>query len=99
PTVVLVPVSASTRTAIFSGRSDYTLSKRWTAYARVDYTRVDFINRSDWENAWIVATGLRYELRRNTFYTLDYEYTRIVSDLPLTSTRRNYIIGGIVYKF
>jgi len=99
PTVVLVPVSSSTRTAIFSGRSDYTLSKRWTAYARVDYTRVDFINSSDWENAWILAAGLRYELRRNTFFTLDYERIRIVSDIPQTSARRDYVIGGVVYKF
>jgi opacity protein-like surface antigen len=99
PTIVLVPINASTRSAIFSGRSDYNLSKQWTAYVRLDYTRVDFINSSDWENAWLLAAGLRYELRRNIFLTVDYERARIVSDIPHTSARRDYIIGGTVYRF
>lgn len=99
PTILLIPINSSTRTATYSLRSDYNLSKEWTAYGRLDYTRVDFIGSSDWENAWLLAAGFRYELRRNTFLTLDYERARIVSDIPQTSARRDYIIGGTVYKF
>jgi hypothetical protein len=99
PTILLIPLSASTRIVTISGRSDYALSKRWSAYARVDYTHVDFIGSANWENAWLTAAGLRYEIRRNTVFTLDYENARIESGFPLTVTTRNYIMAGTVYKF
>jgi opacity protein-like surface antigen len=98
-TPLLVPVSASTRSTTSSLQSDYILSRDWTLYGRVDHTHVQFLTSSDTEDAWIVAAGVKYDVRRNTTLTADYELTRILSTLPNSSSTRNLVSIGGHYKF
>jgi len=42
---------------------------------------------------------LAYALTRNMTLTWDYQWSSIASNVPLTSTKRNYVNMGAVYKF
>jgi hypothetical protein len=67
--------------------------------ASLAYTQNLFIGSPFFENAWLADVNLAYDIWRNMTLTLDYQYSSIVSNEPMTSTNRNFITISALYKF
>jgi len=67
--------------------------------ASLAYTQNLFIGSPFFENAWLADVNLAYDIWRNMTLTLDYQYSSIVSNEPLTSTNRYFITISALYKF
>jgi hypothetical protein len=80
-------------------QSSYIISPQWTAIGHFGYTRFEYIGSPRLDNAWLADAMLKYEIRRNLALTGEYQYTSIVSNAPLTSSKRNLIMMSILYKF
>jgi hypothetical protein len=98
-TPVQIPTSSSTDITTIAFRSNYTISPQWRAGAYLAYTQNLFIGSPFYENAWLADVNLAYDIWRNMTLTLDYQYSSIVSNEPLTSTNRYFITISALYKF
>ena len=96
---LLVPLGASTRTTAVNLQTDYAVSKQFSVTGRVGYTRVQFLNTTELEEAYLAYAALNYKVWRNMLLTLEYQYSQIVANVPLTSSTRNYLMLAATYKF
>ncbi len=94
-----IAVSSSTQTAATSLRSEYRISPQWTASAIFGYTRVQFLGTPGWDNAWLADAILKYDIRRNLSLAWEYQYSSIVSNIPLNTAVRNLVTMSASYKF
>jgi hypothetical protein len=96
-----IPVStcASTRLTSVSVPVAFKLWKEWSAYARLDYERIEHLVTPELDTAWVASAGFRYELQRNWMFTIDYQHTWSLSDVPLVGYTRNFITAGTTYRF
>lgn len=99
PTPIVISTGSSTRKTATFLASDYAISKQWSVLGRFGYTRVEYLNSTQLDNAWLADVVLRYEMLKNLTLTWEYQYTSIVSNAPLTSSQRNYVIGSATYRF
>jgi Putative beta-barrel porin 2 len=99
PSLVQVPVGASTRITATSLRADYEVSSRWSTSLQVVYTRIKYIDTPRLDNTWLLDATLRYDIWRNMSLTWEYQYGSILSNAPLVSAARNLGIMGVTYKF
>jgi hypothetical protein len=99
PTPIQVPTNGSSQTTTSILHSDYQLSNQWTMGQSIGYTNVMFLGTPSWEDSWFAVASLRYDIWRNLALTWQYQYTGIVSNLPQTSTTRNFISMNASYKF
>lgn len=99
PSALAIPISASTQLSSFSLQSSYNFNEQWSAFATFGYNIIQYLGSPGWENAWLADAVLRYELSRYWSITWEYQYSSIVSNIPLTSSTRNFISMGAVYKF
>ena len=98
-TALVVPVSASTRTTSISLNSGYLLSKQWSVLGRFNYTRVDYLDTPQLDNSWLADVVLQYQLSQRLTLSWEYQYSSIVSNVPLTSSKRNFVGMNSAYKF
>jgi hypothetical protein len=98
-TPLQIPLSASTRIAAASLQTTYTFSQQWTASGNLSYTRVEYINSTRLDNTWLADATLSYDIWRNLTLGWEYQYASIVSNAPLTSSKKNYISMSATYKF
>jgi hypothetical protein len=98
-TALTVPISASTRMTSVSLNSNYLLSKQWSVLGRFNYTRVDYLDTGQLDNAYLADVILQYQLTRQLTLSWEYQYSSIVSNAPLTSSKRNFVGMNSVYKF
>ncbi len=98
-TPVQIPTSSSTDSATTALRSNYMISPQWRVNANLAYTQNLFIGSPFYENAWLADVNLAYDIWRNMTLTLDYQYSSIISNEPLTSTNRNFITMSASYRF
>ncbi len=94
-----VPLSSSTRITATSLQSTYNIAPEWTALAHFGYTRYEYIGSSRLDNAWLADAMLKYDILRNMTLTWEYQYTSILSNAPLTSSKRNLVMMSALYKF
>jgi hypothetical protein len=94
-----IAVSSSTQIAATTLRSDYAISPRWTASGIFGYTRVQFLGTPGWENAWLADAILKYNIRRNLTLEWEYQYSSVVSNIPLSTAIRNFVTMSALYKF
>ena len=99
PTPLVVPLSASTRVTAYSLETGYEISRQWSALGHFGYTRVEYIDTSRLDNAWLADAMLAYKMRRNLTLTWEYQYAAVVSNAPLTSSKRNYVNMSSNYNF
>jgi hypothetical protein len=98
-TPLQISTSSSTQITTSTLRSDFLLTPQWTASDTVGYTNTVFLGTPSWEDAWFAIASLRYDIWRDLALTWQYQYTGIVSNLPQTSTTRNFISMSASYKF
>jgi hypothetical protein len=98
-TPVVLSTSSSTRTTTTLLESNYAIAKDWTVLTRLGYTHVDFVGSPRRDDSWLADLVLTYQMMRNLSLSWEYQYTSIVSNVPLLSSERNYFIGSATYKF
>jgi hypothetical protein len=94
-----IPLSASTRIIGSSLQTTYTISKQWVTSGSFSYTRIEYIDSSRLDNAWLADATLTYDIWRNMTLAWEYQYASVVSNAPLTNSKRNYINMSAMYKF
>jgi hypothetical protein len=98
-TPVVLSTGTSTRTTSTLLESNYSISKEWSVYTRAGYTRVEFVGSPRRDDAWLADLVLTYQMMRNLSLSWEYQYTSLVSNIPLLSSERNYFMGSATYKF
>ena len=99
PIPVQIPLSASTRITTSSLQTSYTISRQWTASGSLSYSKIEFIDSSRLDNAWLTDATLSYDIWRNLTLGWEYQYANIASNVPFESSKRNYINMSATYKF
>ena len=94
-----IPLSSSTRITSTSLRTQYAFSPQWTAIGTFGYTRTEFIDSPQRDNAWLADVILSYDIWRNMTLTWEYQYTSIISNAANTSASRNLVTMSANYRF
>ena len=94
-----IPLSSSTRITSTSLRTQYAISPQWTAIGDFGYTRTEYIDSPQLNNAWFADVILSYDIWRNMTLTWEYQYTGIISNAANTSARRNLVTMSANYRF
>src|SRR4030088_663661 len=94
-----IPLGASTHITSTSLQTTYTISRQWTTSGSLSQTRVKYFDGSRLDNAWTADATLSYEIWRNMTLAWEYQYSTIISNVPLTSSKRNYFNMGVNYRF
>jgi hypothetical protein len=95
-----VPQGVPTRVTTAILQMNYGLSRTWSVGVRGGYTRGEFIGISGLDNnGWLAGASFNYEIWRNLLLTLDYQYTTVRSDAPLSDFTRNLVTSGLTYKY
>ena len=98
-TPIQVPLSSSTRITNTSLKTQYTISPQWTATGTFGYTRTEYIDSPQRDNAWLADVVLSYDIWRNMTLTWEYQYTSIISNAANTSASRNLVTMSANYRF
>jgi Putative beta-barrel porin 2 len=99
PTPAQIPLSSSVQLTTASLQANYIISPQWTIGETVGYTHVDNVGSPIIEDYMFVNTSLKYDIWRNMTLILEYQYTNVASNAPLTSTSRNFISMTASYRF
>jgi hypothetical protein len=94
-----VTSASSTQVTTIAYKSDYTFSEQTSAHVVVSDSRIAYLNMPMVDNSWLASAGIRHQVRNNLSLSLDYQYTRYISEQPLTSFNRNLVTLGAHYKF
>jgi hypothetical protein len=98
-TTVQIPLGASTRITSGSLQSSYEIAPQWFATWQLGYTRIEYVDSSRLDNAWILDAILRYDIWRDMSLTWEYRYRSILSNAPSVSAISNYVTMGATYRF
>jgi hypothetical protein len=96
---ILIPLGASTETTAINLQTDYAISEQLAVTGRFGYMRVEYLNSTQLDQAYLAYAAINYRIWRNMVLKADYQYTSIVSNFPLTSATRNYATVGATYRF
>lgn len=100
PTSVLViPIAASTQISSYSLQTAYTISEEWSLFVNLGYTRAEYLSSPELDNAWLADGVLRYAMTPRLSLSWEYQYSSVVSNVALTSSKRNYIMMRAGYNF
>jgi Putative beta-barrel porin 2 len=94
-----VPAGTPSRTISSLLQSNYSLWRGLTFGVRGGYTRSDFIGINRLDNGYMAGASLTYEVWRNLFTTLDYQYMTVSSNAPMSDFTRNVYTAGITYRY
>ena len=95
-----IPQGVPTRVTTAILQMNYGLSRTWSVGVRGGYTRGEFIGVSGLNNdGWLAGASFNYEIWRNLLLTLDYQYTTVRSDAPLSDFTRSLVTAGLTYKY
>ena len=94
-----IALSSSTRITSTSLQAQYTISPLWQLHGTFGYTRTEFFNSPQLDNAWLADVVLSYDIWRNMTLTWEYQYSSIVSNAALTSAQRNLFSMSANYRF
>jgi hypothetical protein len=98
-TPLQIPLSASTRITSTALNSEYQITPQWSTSEHFSYTRVEYVDTPRLDNAWLADVTLSYSIWRNMTLSWEYQYSRILSNVPLNSSVRNYAMMSALYKF
>ena len=99
PSALVIPIGVSTRITGTSLNTSYLISRQWSAYGSFGYTRAQYIDSPRVDNAWLADVVFQYQMWRNMTLSWEYQYSSIVSNVPLSSSQRNFVSMGATYKF
>jgi hypothetical protein len=98
-TALVIPLGASTRTTATSLNSSYKFSQQWSVTGTFGFTYVAYINSPEVENSWLADVILQYQMWRNMTLNWEYRYSSIISNVPLSSSKSNFVAMSAMYKF
>jgi hypothetical protein len=92
------PVTAMTVTqaALYS---DWGLWRFWTVTARAGYDHATYVNSPRIDNAWFAGGRIGYEFWANLGISLDYQYSRLNSNVVINSYNQNRVFLGMLYRY
>lgn len=93
------PLGTSTRVTTALLQSDYAISKVWTAGVRFGYTETQYSGSLRQDRGWLAGGSFNYNLWRNLGLTIDYQMTKLDSNVPLQSFTRNVVTVGATYRY
>ena len=99
PSALTIPVSSSTRSTATSLNTSYLLSVQWSINGTFGFTHVDYINSPRVDNSWLADVVFGYKVTPRMTLSWEYQYSSIISNIPLNSSRRNFVSMGANYKF
>jgi hypothetical protein len=99
PSAAIVSPSSSTKITAPTLQVAYHITDQWSTFGTFGLSHIEFIGSSQLENAWLADAVLRYELSRSWTFSWEYQYTAIVSNVPLSSSTRNFVYTAATYKF
>jgi hypothetical protein len=94
-----VSTASSTQITTIAYKSNYTFSQQTSAHIVVSDSRIAFLDMSRVDNSWLASAGIKHQVRDDLSLSLDYNYTRYISEEPLTSFNRSILTLGAHYKF
>jgi hypothetical protein len=99
PSALVIPVSTSTRTTATSLNSSYQISKQWSVNGTLAYIHADDIGSPIVNNSWLANVVFGYQMSSRMILNWQYQYSSILSNVPLSSSRQNFVSMGATYKF
>jgi Putative beta-barrel porin 2 len=99
PSAAVVSPSSSTKITSPTLLVAYHITDQWATFGTFGLSHIEFIGSSQVENAWLADAVLRYEMSRSWTLSWEYQYTAINSNVPLSSSTRNYVYTAATYKF
>ncbi len=99
PTALYVPIGTSTRVTSAALHSGYQISEEWAAFGSVGYTHSEYLNSSQRDDAWLADLQLRYQMWEHMYLSWEYQYSEIVSNMPLSSSHRNFVGISAIYNY
>ena len=99
PSAAVVSPSSSTKITAPTLQVAYHITDQWSTFGTFGLSHIEYIDSSQLENAWLADAVLRYEMSRSWTFSWEYQYTAIISNVPLNSSTRNYIYTAATYKF
>jgi hypothetical protein len=98
-TPVQIPLGASTRTTGTSLSTSYQFSPQWSTSENIAYTQIEYVDSPRLDHAWSAGAGLSYNMRHDWALSWQYQYTSLISNAPLTSTKQNLITMSANHTF
>jgi Putative beta-barrel porin 2 len=98
-TPLQISLSSSTKITSTSLHSSYIINPQWTVNGLFAYVHVDNIGSPIWQDSWVGDASVSYNIWRDLTLALEYQYSSIVSNAPLTNANRNLITMSATYKF
>jgi hypothetical protein len=93
------PFGTATRVTSALLEAGYAIDPAWTASARAGYISTAYVDNPRIDTAWTAGGTLTYSVWRNFGLTLDYQYTRLFSNIPLQGFTRNVVTLGGTYRY
>jgi hypothetical protein len=94
-----VSVTQSSQLTTIAYKSNYIFSPQTTVYGVLSDTLIEYLGTTRVDNTWLASVGIRHQLRNNLALTLDYQYTALHSEVPVTGFSRNIVTLGAHYNF
>jgi hypothetical protein len=79
--------------------TNYALWKQASVSARAGYNRADYVNSPRLDNAWLTGATVNYTVWQNLGVTFDYQYSKLQSNVVLSSYSDNRFTVGGSYKY
>jgi len=98
-TGISVPITQSSQLTTIAYKSNYIFSPQTTIYGVLSDTMIAYLGTTRIDNTWLASVGIRHQLRQNLALTLDYQYTDLHSQVPVTGFSRNLVTLGAHYTF
>jgi hypothetical protein len=77
----------------------YQIARDWLATVRVGYNYSSFLGTQRRDQAFRAGMAVFHEISRNLGVTLDYDFTRLISNLSASSFTRHAVTLGLTYRF
>jgi hypothetical protein len=94
-----IPAGAPSQVTTAILQTTYGIARDWSVGARGGYTRAQFFGISDLQNGWLAGASFNYQIWRNLFLTLDYQYTNVRSNVAFGNFITNMGTAGVTYKY
>jgi hypothetical protein len=98
----LTPQGTSTKTTLALLQADYAMSRVWSVGGRFGYTDVSYVTglaNPGHSHGWLGGMKYSYTFSPNFGMTLDYQYTKLDSNVALAGVTRNMITLSGTYRY
>lgn len=96
------PQGTSTKTTLALLQADYAMSRVWGLSGRVGFTEVSYVSNAaspGHTNGWLAGVKYTYTFSPSFGVALDYQYTKLESNVPLSGVSRNLITLSGTYRY